>query len=202
MTIGPDIKEVILEVGDPITILRDAGNVTGEYVKLTLNAQVTKPFIREFFMEGWFSYDSVSVAGDWIQLSDGRVFIIMNRTPKMFEGVVIRFNSVLYKTNAVATIQRQSVTREDYTSQSDWTTVKASAPILLTEALYGNSLDIDEELGQIGMSENDLYIPSSVGIKPMDRVYISADEYYKVEAVRKRRFDSVDLATIGEDNRG
>ncbi|MDY0324786.1 MAG: hypothetical protein RBQ87_01265 [Candidatus Cloacimonadaceae bacterium] len=201
MSLGADIKEVIAEVGDPITILRTPANITGEYVKMTVNAQVTKPFIREFFMEGWMSYDTRAVSGDWIQLADGRVFMIMNRTPKMFEGSVMRYNSVLYKTNAVVTIQRQLLSAVDYTSQVAWSTVKAGAHVLITEALYGNALDADEAVGQINMSENDLYIPASVGLQERDRVWVSADEYYMVETIRKRRFDNVDLATIGEDTR-
>ena len=58
MSIGLDIKEVLSEVGNTITIVRTAGNVTGEYTMYKPNAQVTKPFIREFFLEGWLSYDT------------------------------------------------------------------------------------------------------------------------------------------------
>ncbi|MFZ3044701.1 MAG: hypothetical protein WA151_02205 [Desulfatirhabdiaceae bacterium] len=201
MTLGVDIKEVIEEIGEPITILRSPTNITGEHVKSTVNAQVTKPFIREFFMEAWLSYDTQVVSGDWVQFADGRVFIVMNKTANLFESEVMRYNAVLYKTNVVATIQRQSVVTTDYSAVVTWGTVKANANVLITEALYGNSLDADEDGGQFSMSENDLYIPASVGIQPNDRVFISATEYYKVEAVRYRRFDNVHLATIGEDTR-
>lgn len=201
MSLGEDIKEVIEENGEPITLLRTPTNITGERIKSTVNAQVTKPFIREFFMEAWLSYDTQVVAGDWVQFTDGRVFIIMNRTASLFEGEIMRNNAVLYKTNVVATIQRQAVTRHAVDAVVTWATVKANAHVLITEALYGNSLDADEDGGQFSMSENDLYIPASVGIKPNDRVYISETEYYKVEAVRYRRFDNVHLATIGEDTR-
>ena len=40
MTIGPDIKEAIVEVGTKFTIVRDSGNVTGEYLTSASNAQV------------------------------------------------------------------------------------------------------------------------------------------------------------------
>ena len=45
MTIGPDIAEAIDEVGTSFIIVRDSGNVTGEYLYFKPNAQVTKPFI-------------------------------------------------------------------------------------------------------------------------------------------------------------
>jgi len=202
MTLGADLKEVIWDVGVPITILRDSGNITGEYVKTKLNAQVTKPFIREFFVEAWFSYDTQSVAGDVIELSDGRIFIIMNSTPKLFEGEAIRYNAVMYKCNVVGTVLRSTESRVDYSVSDSWATVKADANALITESLFGNELEMDEDLGALDLSSKDLFIPSSIGVEVLDRFKISTNEYYQVEVVKDRRFDSVDLVVLGEDTRG
>jgi len=62
MTIGPDIKEAIVEVGTRFVIERDSGDITGEYLNFKSNAQVTKPFIREFFLEAEFCYDTAKLA--------------------------------------------------------------------------------------------------------------------------------------------
>jgi len=202
MTLGADIKEVIDDVGVPITILRDAGNITGEHVKTKLNAQVTKPFIREFFGEAWLAYDTQAIAGDYIQVSDGRIFIIMNKTPKLFEGCVIRYNAVIYKCNVVGTIRRPSTSYVSYSTTTSWNTIKSNVNALITESLFGNELDQDDELGALGLSSNDMYIPNSLGVKVLDRFKISSNEYYQIETIKARRFENIDLVGLGEDNRG
>ncbi len=58
MGVGADIKEVLADVGTSILIVRAARNISGEFIKYQLNAQVTKPFIREFFLDAMISYDT------------------------------------------------------------------------------------------------------------------------------------------------
>ena len=100
MTIGLDIKEVLREVGNTITIIRDSGNITGEYTMFQSNAQVTKPFIREFFLEGWLSYDTEAVVGDIVEfVVMGDRYIVMNKSPKMLENVIYQYDGVFYKTS-------------------------------------------------------------------------------------------------------
>lgn len=200
-TLADDIKEVIIEIGTSITILRESGNVLGEYIYGKINKQVTKPFIREFFMEAWLPTDSEVVAGDVIELSDGRKFIVMNKTPSMFEDATYRYDSVIYKSNVTAKLQRPTETRENYTITTTFSTIKETVYALVTESLYGNELDIDEELAAMGVMSEDCYVPSSVGVEYLDRFWISETEYYQVEVVKKRRFENVDLIILGEDTR-
>lgn len=201
MTLAADIKEVIAEIGTSITILRDGGNITGEYIHSKINKQVTKPFIREFFMEAWFASDTQAISGDVIQLSDGRKFIIMNKTPSMLENAIYRYDSVIYKSNVTATLKRPSSTRLNYNITEDFPIIQENVYALITESLYGNELDTDEELAMLGISSEDCYVPSSVGVEHLDRFWISETEYYQVEVVKKRRFDGVDLIILGEDTR-
>jgi len=202
MTIGPDIKEAVEEVGLSITIVRDAGNVTGEYIYTKANAQVTKPFIREFFLEGKFSYDSAAVAGDFVEFNTtGDRYIIMNFTPLLFENEVYQYDVVLYKTNVTLTIYRPTEVRENYRTRTVWAVVKSGVKLLLTSALFGNDLETDEQLGMLGLEQNELYVPSGIGIQPLDRVWLSTGEYFRVEEVIRRRFENVEVATVGEDTR-
>lgn len=202
MTIGPDIKEAIQEIGPAITIVRDSGNVTGEYIITKGNAQVTKPFIREFFLEAKFQYDSEAVAGDFIEIdTTGDRYIIMNFTPLLFEDTVFEYDSVLYKTNVTATIYRPSETRENYRTRTVWSTVKSGIKLLLTTPLHGHDLETDEQLGLLGIENHELYIPSSIGIQPLDRVWLSTGEYFRVETIKKRRYEDVDVCGLGEDTR-
>ena len=206
MTIGPDIKEVLSEVGTAFTIKRDSGDVTGEYLDYTPNTQVTKPFIREFFMEVMLSYDTVANAGDIIELDvPAQHYIVMNLTPDMFENEIIKKDGVIYKCNVSGELLR-------FSGEADWPDstyrklehlqlVRADCYALLTSPEFGGELDENEPIGYLNMDEQELYLPSSVGIKELDRYQPVSGEYYKVTAVKKRRYPNVDVALLSEDTR-
>ncbi len=203
MTLGADIKEILQEVGIEVTIFRTPNNITGEYVQPIVNAQDTKPFIREFFTEAKLSHDTQIIAGDTLQsVSDNRIFLVMNMTPTMFEGAAYQYSAVFYKCNTSGILYRPITGEENYHSTLTWDEIKNPCYALLTESLYGNELDEDEEIGPVSKSKIDCYIPHSIGIKEGDRYQVSLDEYYQVEHIMTRRFDNVDLVTLGEDNRG
>lgn len=205
MTIGIDIKEVLEEVGNTITIKRDSGDVTGEYTMYKPNAQVTKPFIREFFLEGILSYDTSAVVGDIIEfLISGDKYILMNKSPVLLENVIYQYNSVFYKTNVVADIMRPSEgdwPAGTYHRKTNWSYLKSQVDVLITTPLYGAELDVEQDLGQIELEIHEMYIPTSVGIEPLDRVRVSSSVFYKVETVKPRRYDGVDVVELSEDTR-
>ena len=204
MTIGPDIKEAIVEVGTKYTVLRDAGNITGNYLDSETNAQVTKPFVREFFLEAQFCYDSPAITGDIIQFdTTGENYIVMNSTPEMFENTIITYAVVLYKTNVVMSIWRPVEIRDanTYHMRTSWNLISSAMNALLTSPLYGIDLDTDEQLGLIGLQLHELYVPSSYGIQVLDRLKLSNGEFFRVEAIKKRRFEDVEVMDVGEDVR-
>jgi len=202
MTIGPDIKEVLAEVGVKYLVLRDSGNVTGEYLTYKPNAQVTKPFIREYFLEAALSHDTKAVSGDIIQfVITEDCYIIMNSTPALFENAVIKYESVLYKTNVLIDVLRPSNVRDVNTLQmrTIWTPIKTRAKALISVPMFGIDLDTNEELGLIGIGNYELYLPSSYGAQVLDRIRVSSSEFYRVETVKRRRYNNVDVLDIGED---
>ena len=204
MSIGPDAKAVYAEVGVSFTILRDSGNITGEYLVFKPNSQVTKPFIQEFFLEASIAYDTDTVAGDIIQfVVTSDKYLVMNNTPILFVDEIYKYASVLYKTNVSVDILRPSESRNSHTYQYEttWTMVKGSVDALLTTPLYGHSLESDEELGLIGVELNEFYIPSSIGVQVLDRIRVAPSEYYRVETVKKRRYSAVDVIELSEDTR-
>lgn len=206
-TIGDDIKnDVIQALGTAVTILRDGGNITGEKCLYEINRQVTKPFIREFFLETQFAYDTQAVSGDIVQFDDARIFIMVNKTPEQFENVAIEQQCVLYKCNVAGELLRPSGEAWDtqtYHKVQSWETIKSDTSALLTEALFGNELDDDAELGNIGLTRNELYIPHSVGTRIGDRFQpVSGEsEYYMVEVIKTRKHPGVDVCELAEDTR-
>lgn len=205
MSIGPDLKEVLREVGTVFTIIREI-DITGEYLDYELNAQVTKPFIQEFFLEAVLNHETQAIVGDIIEFDvTGVRYLLMNKTPEMFENQVISYAVVLYKTNVKIDILRPSEQDWDrsYSFQKTtlWPVEKSQIDVLLTSPLYGNSLETDLELGLIGVQKGEMYIPSSHGIKILDRIRLSNYEYFQVESVKKRRYSNVDVVDVGEDTR-
>jgi len=205
MTIGPDIKEAIVEVGTSFTILRDSGNISGEYLTHKGNAQVTKPFIREFFLEGVMTYDTQVVVGDIIEFdTTGIRYLVAHFTPTLFENAVIRYETVLYKANVNAVILRPFEVRDpnSYLMRTGFMVIKSSAPLVLTTQLFGQSLEADNELGILNIESHEVYAPSAYGITYMDRIKDpSENNYWRVEAVRKYRYEGVDVIDVGEDVR-
>ena len=205
MTIGPDIREVLDEVGTSYTILRDTGNVTGEKTYYQSNSQVTKPFIREFFLEAWFPYNTQAVGGDYVQLlTTGEIFLVMNKTAQMFEDAVIKWDVVLYKCNVTIDVLRPvepDSWDSDYRKLTSWSYIKEQKYALITTPLYGHDLATDEELGYLGLEVHEMYAPISLGIETLDRIKLTSFEYFRVETIKPRRYEGVNVYEIGEDSR-
>lgn len=205
MSIGPDLKEVFEEVGPNYQVIEGTGDGEDSYMAVELNAQVTKPFIREYFLECSMPYDSDAAVGDIVTIVVPDMnYMVMNMTPEMFENEVVKYSSVLYKCNFSGEIQRPTEVRSDQTLQMTqrWDTQVSTAYGLMTEALYGHDLETDEEIGNLGLEQHEFYVPARYGIQVNDRVVIvSGEEYYRVETKKKRRYSAVDVVTLGEDNR-
>ena len=202
--IGPDIKEAIQEVGTGYTIV-DIG-VSGEVLKSESNAQVTKPFIREFFLEAMMAYDTSGEVGNILEFERNQNrYVVMNITDDIFENEVFRKNAVLYKCNindgVLMRPSGEDNIRDTYHTQTHWSHITGEISALMTQPLFGNDPDTDEELGRIGIERHELYIPSSIGIQELDRFEAVSGEYYVVSEVIKRRYQSVDVVRLEEDQR-
>ena len=200
--VGDDIKDTLKDIGTVVSVIGGSGS---EYLDFEPNAQVTKPFIREFFLDAMVSYDTAMVTGDIIEFDvTGDLFIVMNKTPMLLENERIYNDTVLYKCNVSGEILRPSgETRDSQTmlKSAVFVSIKSDAYSLLTEPLFSGYLDTESELANIGIERQELYIPSSFGIQTLDRFEPTSGEYYIVESIRTRRFPGVDVVVLGEDTR-
>ncbi len=207
MSIGPDIKEILEEVGSSFTVIRDT-ILSGEYLRLKPNKQATKPFILEFFLETEISYDSVVVPGDVVHITPfNSDYIVVNKQGVDLENQIYKYNCVFYRANVSGELQRPTVTEmsgetysQTYQEKTTWNTIKASAYGLLTESLFGNELN-EQDFAQLNLVRDELYIPSSYGIKVLDRYVPISGEYLKVTIVKKRTSSGIDVVTVEEDTR-
>ena len=203
-----DITEVLEEVGIGYDIVSSGEeHRSGEFLDAESNSQVTKPFIREFFLEVTFSASTRAIDGDVLQFRySGDVFgeryIVMNKTDAVFENEVSNFDGVLYKSNVSGELLRPSgeTRNAEYQKVNVWDQLNSEAFALQTEPLFGSELE-ETELGYIGIEKHEMYIPSIYGIQELDRYIPASGEQYKVDTVRQRRYKGVDVVILSEDTR-
>lgn len=211
MSLGEDIKEMLRDdIGVSYDIYKSSENwknYSGEYLEYELNSQVSDPFIREFFIEARLQYDTQAETGDLIKLQNqGQFYILMNKTPDIFENEAFQYNCVLYKTNVSGEVYRVSGerTRDPQTLElkPNWVRV-AGTRALLTEKRYGSDIQEEEEIGHLQVKALKMFVPSSIDIQAMDRFQINppSGEYFKVEEIAKYKFPNTLICTLAEDTR-
>ena len=205
MSIQFDIEDVLGEVGLEFSIERMglATEFNSEFLTYTPNTQVTKPFVREHFLETTFKSNTNVLSGDILTFSvGGASYLVMNNTPDYFENEIIRYLAVLYKVNVSVDILRPQNTTVGYDTIFDFSTLYSEQKALMYAPLFGNVGRIDDEAGEYGLDKQELYMPLGYGIKEIDRIQISGtSEYYQVNSVILRRFPNIIVASLKEDTR-
>jgi len=208
MSSATSVKKGLENAGSAFTIFRGDGDISGEYLSAEPNAQVTKPFIREYFIEALLSYDTQLIPGDVLEMDEtGDRFLAMNKTPSMVKNAIILNDGVLYKSNVSGELLRPSgenVWDTSYRKRTSWETLSGETGStcygLQTEPLHGVEID-DSELGQLDIQNHELYIPASFKVKPLDRYQTASGEYFLINSVKERRYPAVDVALLEEDTR-
>jgi hypothetical protein len=207
VSVGPDIKEVLSEIGSPFTIIRES-TISGEYLRHKPNKQAIKPFVLEYFLETEIAYDSAVLPGDIINITSLNAdFLVIHKQGSDLEGEIYKYDCILYKSNVSGELQRPTVTEmsgetysQTYQEVTTWNTIKSSAYGLLTESLFGNELN-EQDFAQLSLVRDELYLPSSYGIQVNDRYSPKSGEYLKVTSVKRRTYSRVDVVTVEEDTR-
>ncbi|RLF28756.1 MAG: hypothetical protein DRN14_03620 [Thermoplasmata archaeon] len=206
MSIQYDIADVLEEVGLSFTIEHMGVPVPDvvEYLTYTPNTQVTKPFVREHFLEVAFRSDTSVLSGDIITfVVSGDSYLVMNNTPDFFENEIIRYLAVLYKTNVLIDILRPQHTTVGYNTQFDFVVVVSAQKALIYAPLFGNIGRVDPDAGSYALDKEELYTPIAYDLREVDRVRITGtSEFYQVNTVILRRFPAVAVSGLREDTRG
>ena len=204
MTVGADIKEALEEIASSIVILRDSGNIAGEYCDIEINAQATKPFIISFFKKATFQYDTQVVAGDIVNFeTTGDYYLTTTINPEEFENEIITKQGVLYLCNTSGELSRPSGeawNSQTYHKEQAWETIRSNCYSLLVNPEFRNQLN-EEESVMVNVEENELFLPHSIGAAVNDRYEPYSGEYYKIEVVNSYRYQDVDVCRITEDTR-
>jgi hypothetical protein len=206
--LGADIKEVYTELGAETHIVSRTPVVTGERVIYEINSQATKPFIREHHLDATLPFDTLITTNDVVRIVEAnKNYMVMNKTPELFEDSIVEWSAVLYMCNLVTTahILRPIETRNmsSFNMESGWGIVH-HPPIygLMTDRIFGSEIDQNSVFtGQVPIWRVDLYLPKYYNLKPLDRLYLTDAEYYKVEAIEDYSYPGVGVALLVEDTR-
>jgi hypothetical protein len=206
--LGIDIKEVYTELASEFTIINRSPVVTGERILFEVNAQATKPFIREHQLDCTIPYDSQIEAGDVVLMNKtGRYYMVMNKTPETFEDETVEWDVVLYfcnlpvTTHIVRPVEQRNM--QTYNMVSGWQVV-ADDPVygLMTDRVTGSEIEQQNvAAGQFPIWAISLLLPKYYDVKPLDRIILSETEYYKIETIESYYYPGVYQIKIVEDTR-
>lgn len=201
--IGADIAAVIKELGVPVTILRTPTNLT-EKIVYEINEQAANAFIREYHFNCSFEHETKIVSGDVIAFNNG-YFMVANITPDDFEGLVVENASVIYKCNIKGSgkILTQTSTKDLSTLKVTvgWTVRKSDFYGLLYHGVRNTLLNEDSPVGRDTIFALICVVPASYGAEKLDRIWLSATEYYMVQDVEKYEYPGLHVLTLIEDTR-
>ena len=204
MSLGSDIAELLSEVASSFVILRDSGDISGEYCDISINFQATKPFIISYFRNAVFQYNSNVISGDVIIFDNTEdSYLITTLNPEEFENSIVTKQGVLYLCNVSGELLRPSgeVWNTDYYhKEQSWETIKSDCRALLVNPELRNKLT-DEEAVMVSIEDNELYLPASVGVAVNDRYVPVSGEYYKIDVVNSYRYFGISVCKLVEDTR-
>lgn len=202
--IAEDIKQTYIEVGTSYEVIRH--NITigsGEFLLYETNAQVTKPFIREYFLEASMPYDTSGEVGDVLKFHDGECYLVMHKTPEELSNEVLEYGTVLYKANVAGELMRPSGevwNTQTYQKSPVYEVIETNCYALLTESLFKYELS-EEDFGNLTIQKDEMYIPKYYNVRINDRYRPASGEYYKVSTIKTRGFPGVDVVSLEEDTR-
>ncbi len=203
--LGPDIAEVYDELGSSVNII-GRNPAISEKIIYDINAQGTKPFVREHHLDCTFPYNTEAVVGDILYITSiARYYLVMNLTPELFEDSIVEYSGVIYLCNLPLTahiVRPVEVRDPEYDIVSGWQVV-VDSPIygLVSDRVFGSEIEGNTQEGQSQNWRIDLYLPKTYEIKPLDRLIISSTEFYKIETIEAYNYPGVNVALLVEDNR-
>lgn len=207
MSIGPDIKEVFIELGMPITIYKvDGTTVTGEYVDYddTFHKATTE-LQRQFALTVSLPYDSQAAAGDVFQLvgRDER-YIVISLKPQYFENEYVTHEAYLLQCNVLGRLSRLSEGRVNYDAIETWVTMYDN--IYGVQFERGSNTNAEEivDLMEVPIGTKILYIQNYSDVRVGDRWYpdnTDLTERYRIDTIHTRRFAGCKHCFLAEDTR-
>lgn len=201
--IGADIKDVLAELGTPITIYKpDGTEITGEFIDYENYFEQSTEFIRQNVYSADLSFDTQTGFGDLLFI-DGLWCLVMNLKGTKFEQEMVIQNCFLVETNVLGQFQRRTSTRENMEKVTQWPVVRDNVRGLQLEDVRRPVQKVTEELN-VPLINDILYMSRYMDIQVGDRwvpEIANQDEYYTVTNIIDRVYQGMFRVNLGADTR-
>ena len=215
--LGEDIKSVIEEVGEPLSVYNHITKQEHEDRMDFKRFWGTRiPFENEYQVLASFAYDTQTKPGDRVRiLSDNSKCIVANMVSEYFEGEIITNESFMYKCNSIFQVKRRSeeVTRnENYELVPSWDLVVSGECGLFTGTLEHQHNMVDEVYARFEDKKRKLFTSRHLDIKKGDKILITPwttdpeivdfasgeFEVWLVELIENHRLEGIQTCNVGE----
>ncbi len=207
-SIGERIKnKAFRKIGTTITPLTGFNLVEQpqESILTELSNQATKVFIQEFYLKGYFPFDTVCVPGDYIRTDyDGEIYQIMNLNNEPFKNQVVQKHATLYKSNNTVRVQYQTkvLNPQTYNEEIVWVDRhNIDIPCSITDTRFGAEISDYNNIGELVLDNAVVYFSRNFLVKELDRLVFSSGKTMKVDVVSQWNYGYSYEVEISEDNR-
>ena len=213
MGIGPDIADVLDELGTLVTIIKhDGSGNTQEYIDYEVKIEANSPFLTQYMVDCTLRYNTVAVPGDIIRFDDDDTYYILTAGNKTrFEQSVVTVEGILYRCNMIVDVKRLGTASRDsdYNLVQNWIDVVIDEPVLLTGSIEYYPMD-DRDYAKISTTEDNLHISGNIGLRVGDRIERQdgidsssgvTPQRWEVKGIAKYRLNNVSIVRVAEDTR-
>lgn len=201
MSIGEDINGVLAEIGVSAEIIRTPTNIT-ENITCDAKENSNDPFSQHNYFDAMLGYNSSIVPGDVLKINN-MMFLVMNKTPETFESEIVQHVSILYKCNFVGILLASTEIKDQTTYEVTlgWSVRKNNVVGLIYKDVRNTINDVNRSTGKDLNFILNCIVPSSYDAQPLDRLFLSSSEYYRVQDIEKYQYPGIHVLTLVKDDR-
>jgi hypothetical protein len=205
--VGEKVKKAYTSNGTEIIPLKGATLTEhpSEYILTKLSNQATKVFIQEFYLKGYFPYDTVLVSGDYLRtVYDNETYMVMNLNNETFRNEIIQRHATLYKINNTVKVQRKVMVLNPSTFVDEPTWVDQydlDIPCVVTNTRFGAEVSDYNNIGEVLLDALLVYVSRHYDIREFDRLVFGTGETMMVENVDKYNYGFAYELKMTQDNR-
>lgn len=200
--LGNDIKLVIEEVGEPISVYNyETETWFPAKIDPERHWESRRPFENEYEVICTFPYDTVAKPGYIINIpSDNTHYLLASMVSEYFEGFIITKECFLYKCNTKFWLQRRNRDAgrdENYKLINEWPTLYDAHYALFTFPIEHLSIHSEDHARFSGKKKH-FMVSSFVDIKIGDKITVEIDnDPWTVEIVESSRLKGVNFCQLG-----
>lgn len=201
--IGPDIAEVLNELGTLVNVIKHDGSATvQEYMDYEIKVGLNSPFLMQFLIDVTLTYDTTAVPGDIIQIvDDSSYYILVALNKTRFENYAVTCEGVVYKCNMTGSFSRLTTERDSaYELETTWTPYQTNEPVLLSGSVSQYDM-IDREYAQFAISQDVVHVSGDVAVQVGDRFTNAAGDAYEIKAASLYRLNNTSMCQVVPDTR-